>query len=479
MRGFSITGKMPIVVSAASLGGLIFLAAGYRKRGGSSVEGQPTTEAAGWRVLLKREEANATRRADSVDVLLSRKTISSIDRTGLDLRLYQYMACPYCCKVRAFLDYYGFSYETVEVHPVSKKALKQLGGGHKKVPVLTTACCDKPLVESSRIISMLATFLVQPKLPFKEVPEMYSMDMEHIDVRGSEDVGKIVTKNPHEYFVMYGEMPLSQAQVQLAREEREWRQWVDDKFIHLISPNVYRDTAEALNTFDWFAQAGEWRDNFTAVERWWGKYLGATIMMFVAHKLRKRHGIKKFEERHAMNEAIKEWFTAKGPHRPFMGGQNPGLADLALFGAFKSFTGCFAFAEMYNGSKELKTWFDAMETAVAEGRGRVLLELKSRALAGGEEPKQQQKPQTDEKLTDETTGRGDRELDNERETDRQRERLGQLGAVRSDMAVMMGAAGAELTIGRQMMSKIGQKLFFPNLCESFLRCSLPFRLCFV
>lgn len=30
---------------------------------------------------------------------LSRKIINEQDKTNLDLRLYQYQSCPYCCKV--------------------------------------------------------------------------------------------------------------------------------------------------------------------------------------------------------------------------------------------------------------------------------------------------------------------------------------------------------------------------------------------
>lgn len=37
-------------------------------------------------------------------------------------------------------------------------------------------------------------------------------------------------------------------------EELQWRQWVDDKFVHMLSPNVYRTPSEALQAFNWFSQ---------------------------------------------------------------------------------------------------------------------------------------------------------------------------------------------------------------------------------
>lgn len=57
-------------------------------------------------------------------VHLARKIVSPADKLDLGLRLYQYQTCPYCSKVRAMLDYYGFSYEVVEVNAVTRSQLK-------------------------------------------------------------------------------------------------------------------------------------------------------------------------------------------------------------------------------------------------------------------------------------------------------------------------------------------------------------------
>lgn len=53
---------------------------------------------------------------------------------GLKLTLYQYKTCPFCSKVRAFLDYHGLPYEIVEVNPVMRKELKW--SVYRKVPIL-------------------------------------------------------------------------------------------------------------------------------------------------------------------------------------------------------------------------------------------------------------------------------------------------------------------------------------------------------
>ncbi len=50
------------------------------------------------------------------------------------LKLYQYKSCPYCCKARAYMDYYGISYEVVEVNPLTRSEIKF--SKYKKVPFL-------------------------------------------------------------------------------------------------------------------------------------------------------------------------------------------------------------------------------------------------------------------------------------------------------------------------------------------------------
>ena len=43
----------------------------------------------------------------------------------------------------------------------------------------------------------------------------------------------------------------------------KFRKWIDENFVHLISPNVYRTWAEALEAFDFFTANG----NFTEFQR--------------------------------------------------------------------------------------------------------------------------------------------------------------------------------------------------------------------
>lgn len=82
---------------------------------------------------------------------------------GLKLTLFQYQTCPFCCKVRAFLDFYGISYDIVEVDPVLRQSIKW--SPYRKVPILVASVGDEhqPMNDSSMIISALATFFKNPK----------------------------------------------------------------------------------------------------------------------------------------------------------------------------------------------------------------------------------------------------------------------------------------------------------------------------
>ena len=59
---------------------------------------------------------------------------SSSPRTLPPLTLYQYQTCPFCCKARAFLDYYGIDYEVVEVNPIFRREIKF--STNKKLPLI-------------------------------------------------------------------------------------------------------------------------------------------------------------------------------------------------------------------------------------------------------------------------------------------------------------------------------------------------------
>ncbi|KAL6995867.1 prostaglandin-E synthase [Sarracenia purpurea var. burkii] len=179
-----------------------------------------------------------------------------------DVVLYQYEACPFCNKVKAFLDYHDIPYKIVEVNPINKKEIKW--SDYKKVPILMVD--GEQMVDSSDIIDKL----------FRRI---------------------------HPDSILDGD------------EERKWSGWVDSHLVHVLSPNIYRTTSEALESFDYITTHG----NFSLTERIIAKYAGAAAMYFVSKKLKKKHNIT--DERAALYEAAETWVDAlKG--REYLGSFN-------------------------------------------------------------------------------------------------------------------------------------------------------------
>jgi len=85
----------------------------------------------------------------SICYFFSPQVINPADKSGLKIILFQYTTCPFCCKVRAFLDFYGFSYDIVEVDPVLRQQIKW--SKYRKVPIVLIQRDDGSYLVSMRI----------------------------------------------------------------------------------------------------------------------------------------------------------------------------------------------------------------------------------------------------------------------------------------------------------------------------------------
>jgi microsomal prostaglandin-E synthase 2 len=291
---------------------------------------------------------------------------------GVKFTLFQYQTCPFCCKVRAFLDYYGISYDVIEVNPVLRQQLKF--SKYKKVPILVLtkdpAVKDNRLIEksiqlndSTLITSLITSFITcNPGLQdnLHTIGEMYP----EITFASIEE-GRSVTSVVNKYFLMKGDH-MSDAEykavVNTLSEERKWREWADNVLVHTLSPNIYQTLPEAIDTFQVFSNMGDWEALFPTWERLLVIYVGAVAMYFVGKRLKKRHHLKG-DVRESLFDAVKTWMKAlKG--KKFMGGNKPNLADLAVYGVLHSIEGTQAFSELLMATK-IKRWYLAVKEACA------------------------------------------------------------------------------------------------------------------
>ncbi|XP_066112187.1 prostaglandin E synthase 2 [Saccopteryx bilineata] len=273
----------------------------------------------------------------------------------LQLTLYQYKTCPFCSKVRAFLDFHALPYQVVEVNPVRRGEIKF--SSYRKVPILLAQEGEslQQLNDSSVIISALKTYLVSGQ-PLEVIITYYP------PMKAMNDQGKEVTEFCNKYWLMLDEKEAQRMYggKEARTEEMKWRQWADDWLVHLISPNVYRTPAEALASFDYIVREGK----FGAVEGAVAKYLGAAAMYLISKRLKSRHHLQD-DVREDLYDAANKWVAAVGKHRPFMGGQKPNLADLAVYGVLRVMEGLESFDDLMRHT-HIQPWYLRVEKAIAE-----------------------------------------------------------------------------------------------------------------
>ncbi|XP_069093092.1 prostaglandin E synthase 2 isoform X2 [Pleurodeles waltl] len=279
----------------------------------------------------------------------------ALSEGDLPLTLYQYQTCPFCSKVRAFLDYHKVPHEIVEVNPVLRSEIKF--SSYRKVPILR-AGETLQLNDSSVIISVMKTHLVSKRKELTEIASYYP------SMKAVNEKGKEVIEYNNKYWLMLDEQetqrvyPTKEARI----EEMKWRRWADDWLVHLISPNVYRTPGEALASFDYIVSVGK----FGAVEGFFGKYFGAAAMFIIGKRLKSRHNLQD-DVRQDLYKAANDWVKAIGKHRPFMGGDQPNLADLAVYGVLRVTEGLQTFDDVMSNSK-IGPWYLRMEKVIQENK---------------------------------------------------------------------------------------------------------------
>lgn len=240
-------------------------------------------------------------------------------------------------------------YRTVEVSPLSKKELKW--SEHRKVPIAVLD--DDILQDSSLIISRLAA----------EIEAGQSSQQAHQQPQASSSASKSWVP-----WSKKGSTPASQSEAQTSNssvgttsreEEAYWRQWVDARLVKVITVNIYGTAKEAFQTFDYISATGK----FNWFEAESARVAGAVMMWGISNKLKKKYGIDG-DLREELYLCGDQWVEALGD-RDFLGGSQPNLADLAVFGVVKSVTGTDTFMDLMHRT-QIGKWYERMMAQVGE-----------------------------------------------------------------------------------------------------------------
>ncbi|KAL4420807.1 hypothetical protein ABPG75_010463 [Micractinium tetrahymenae] len=270
-------------------------------------------------------------------------------RLPREIIVYQYDVCPFCCKVKAFLDYHKIPYRCVEVNPLTKAELKW--SDYKKVPVVLVD--GEQVNDSSAIISRLAA-------------EIEARQRQGGGGSSGAAEGSSSGKKGGFLSSLFGgggggssggSISMGGPAAESVAEEEKWRRWVDDWFVKVITCNIYRNMHEAFQTFDYISENG----NFGWVSREAARLVGGTMMWGISGKLKKKYGVEG-DVRESLYRSADEWVEALHG-RPFMGGARPDLADLAVFGVIRAVTGTDTFNDVMQNSK-IGKWYERMFEAV-------------------------------------------------------------------------------------------------------------------
>ncbi|XP_062550839.1 prostaglandin E synthase 2 [Armigeres subalbatus] len=346
-------GTLRLALKGVAIGGLL----GTGWSGYNYFRGDPSDH-------LIHEKTEPTYLDRLPDVRITRKVVNPKDDSGLELVLFQFQTCPFCCKVRSFLDYSGLSYSVVEVDAVLRQDIKW--SAIKKVPIMlakTRSGKYVQLQDSSMIVSVLSSYLKDKSQDVGDLAKFYP------SISFINDSGRKTSDIMNKYFLMLQDSKQHKANDE-QDEERKWRSWADDHLVHLISPNVYRTKDEAFETFEWFSDVGEWNVHFPKWERDLMVYVGAIAMWAISKRLKKRHQLSDDVRSH-MYDACDKWIAAiEKKKTPFLGGKKPNLADLAVFGVLNSMEGCQAFKDCLENTK-IGGWFYAVRKEVMINRGHL------------------------------------------------------------------------------------------------------------
>lgn len=227
----------------------------------------------------------------------------------MSVTLYQFELCPFCHKVKAFLEVKGIAYRTVEVNPMTKAELPPLPEeSPRKVPVIE---CDGDVVyDSTTIMDYLdAHFREEPRLtPAKEEDRKRSVEIEA---------------------------------------------WVDDEFAMALPTVIYGTWGESLKA----AQVTARTSNFGFFHNVGVRAGGPLIMHQVSKRILKRHG--KTDGHAWVAEALDRFERWLGD-ADFVAGDAVSIADVGMQGAISCVEAFPVFAEIMKRPR-MKAWYQRVQ----------------------------------------------------------------------------------------------------------------------
>ena len=235
----------------------------------------------------------------------------------LDILIFQYNICPFCNRVKAYLDFLGLPYRTVEVNPIFKTEIE--------------------FVEEPR------------KVPVVVLDGDVTRDSEKVIKRVND---ALLAKGADPRFLANLSPP----------DTGKWMDWSAEQLAVKIYPNITRNFSESWQAFEYTSAVSTWP--------WYQRYLnrvaGPVAMFFANGKIKKKYNI--IDERAELVATVKEWTVAVG-NKKFLHGDSITMPDIMVYGVLKSVKGFDTFNEIMQ-DQDLSAWYQRVDAEVETRRAK-------------------------------------------------------------------------------------------------------------
>ena len=233
-----------------------------------------------------------------------------------DFKLYQYRICPFCNRVKAYLDFLKIPYEAIEVNPLTKSEIK-FSKEYKKVPIALLAGNDDLSTQT----------IADSKLIIDYITDNF--------VKGNPSINPSFIASDSDY----------------------WNEWSEKKLAVLLYPNITRSFEESFECFNYSENVEQWN----VLERKAVHWVGAVAMLGANGKIKKKYNI--VDEREDLFKILTEWTDAVGD-KPFLHGDSVTLPDLLVYGVLRSIESFRTFNDIMAKNSELSAWYQRVAKQV-------------------------------------------------------------------------------------------------------------------
>lgn len=214
------------------------------------------------------------------------------------LTLYQYKICPFCHRVKAYLDFNQIKYDVVEVNPLTKSEIS-FSKEYKKVPLMRIN--GENVGDSGMIL--------------RRIQEQFRVD-KSLD----------------------------------APDTEKWMEWSEKRLAVMLYPNITRNFNEAWEAFAYTTSVDSW----DPLAKYSNRTLGPVAMYFANGRIKKKYNI--INEREELKSVLEEWTSAVAGKK-FLHGDRVTMPDLMVYGVLHSIEGFATFKEVMASSPALQEWY--------------------------------------------------------------------------------------------------------------------------